>query len=409
MGNKGINKIVLAYSGGLDTSVILRWLMDTYECPVVAFAADLGQGEELEPLHEKARATGAQSLTIKDLREEFVRDFVFPIFRANAVYENSYLLGTSIARPCIAKAQMELAKQENADAVSHGATGKGNDQVRFELTYLTMNPDIKIIAPWRIWDMKSRSDLIGYAEKRGIPVTSTVAKPYSMDRNILHLSFEGGILEDPWSEPPEDMFILTVDPAKAPDKKTEVVLTFVNGDPVAVDGEQMSPASLLAKLNTIAGANGIGRVDLVENRYVGMKSRGVYETPGGTVIHAARRALESITLDREVIRIKDEWIPRYASLVYNGYWFAPERLMLQGPIDEAAKAVNGEVRLKLYKGSVTVTGRRSDNSLYDCRFATFEEDQVYSQADAEGFIKLNALRLRIGSMISTNTCFPNKF
>ncbi len=409
MGDKGINKIVLAYSGGLDTSVILRWLMDTYECPVVAFAADLGQGEELEPLHEKAKATGAQSLTIKDLREEFVTDFVFPMFRANAVYEGSYLLGTSIARPCIAKAQMELAKQENADAVSHGATGKGNDQVRFELTYLAMNPDIKIIAPWRVWDMKSRSDLIAYAEKRGIPVTSTAAKPYSMDRNILHLSFEGGILEDPWSEPPEDMFILTVDPAKAPDKKTEVVLTFVNGDPVAVDGEKMSPASLLAKLNTIAGANGIGRVDLVENRYVGMKSRGVYETPGGTVIHAARRALESITLDREVIRIKDEWIPRYASLVYNGYWFSPERLMLQGPIDEAAKAVNGEVRLKLYKGSVTVTGRRSDNSLYDCRFATFEEDQVYSQADAEGFIKLNALRLRIGSMISTNTCFPNKF
>ena len=358
MGDKGINKIVLAYSGGLDTSVILRWLMDTYECPVVAFAADLGQGEELEPLHEKAKATGAQSLTIKDLREEFVRDFVFPMFRANAVYEGSYLLGTSIARPCIAKAQMELAKQENADAVSHGATGKGNDQVRFELTYLTMNPDIKIIAPWRVWDMKSRSDLIAYAEKRGIPVTSTAAKPYSMDRNILHLSFEGGILEDPWSEPPEDMFILTVDPAKAPDKKTEVVLTFVNGDPVAVDGEKMSPASLLAKLNTIAGANGIGRVDLVENRYVGMKSRGVYETPGGTVIHAARRALESITLDREVIRIKDEWIPRYASLVYNGYWFSPERLMLQGPIDEAAKAVNAEVRLKLYKGSVTVTGRR---------------------------------------------------
>lgn len=409
MGNKGIKKIVLAYSGGLDTSVILRWLIDKYECPVVAFAADLGQGEELEPLHEKAKASGAQSLTIKDLREEFVRDFVFPMFRANAVYEGSYLLGTSIARPCIAKAQMELAKHENADAVSHGATGKGNDQVRFELTYLTMNPDIKIIAPWRVWDMKSRSDLLAYAEKRGIPVTSTAAKPYSMDRNILHLSFEGGILEDPWSEPPEEMFILTVDPAKAPDRKTELVLTFVDGDPVAVDGEKMSPASLLAKLNTIAGANGIGRVDLVENRYVGMKSRGVYETPGGTVIHAARRALESITLDREVIRIKDEWIPRYASLVYNGYWFSPERLMLQGPIDEAAKAVNGEVRLKLYKGSVTVTGRRSDNSLYDCRFATFEEDQVYSQADAEGFIKLNALRLKIRAMISANTCFPNKF
>lgn len=409
MGNKGINKIVLAYSGGLDTSVILRWLIDKYDCPVVAFAADLGQGEELEPLHEKARATGAESLTIRDLREEFVSDFVFPMFRANAVYEGSYLLGTSIARPCIAKAQMEIAMQENADAVSHGATGKGNDQVRFELTYLTMNPDIKIIAPWRTWDMRSRSDLISYAEKRGIPVTSTAAKPYSMDRNILHLSFEGGILEDPWSEPPEEMFILTVDPANAPDRKTEIILTFEKGDPVAIDGEIMSPAALLAKLNTIAGVNGIGRVDLVENRYVGMKSRGVYETPGGTVIHAARRALESITLDREVIRIKDEWIPRYASLVYNGYWFSPERLMLQGPIDEAAKAVNGEVRLKLYKGSVTVTGRRSDNSLYDCRFATFEEDEVYSQADAEGFIKLNALRLRIGAMIGSNSCFPNKF
>ncbi len=409
MGNKGINKIVLAYSGGLDTSVILRWLIDKYECPVVAFAADLGQGEELEPLNEKAKATGAESLTIRDLREEFVRDFVFPMFRANAVYEGSYLLGTSIARPCIAKAQMELAKQVNADAVSHGATGKGNDQVRFELTYLTMNPDIKIIAPWRTWDMKSRSDLIDYAKKRGIPVTSTAAKPYSMDRNILHLSFEGGILEDPWSEPPEEMFILTVDPAKAPDKKTEIVISFVNGDPVSIDGEKMSPATLLSRLNIIAGENGIGRVDLVENRYVGMKSRGVYETPGGTVIHAARRALESITLDREVLRLKEEWIPRYASLVYNGYWFSPERLMLQGPIDEAAKAVNGEVRLKLYKGSLTVTGRRSDNSLYDCRFATFEEDQVYSQADAEGFIKLNALRLRIGAMISNNTCFPNKF
>lgn len=409
MGNKGVEKIVLAYSGGLDTSVILRWLIDHYECPVVAFAADLGQGEELEPLNEKAKATGAESLKILDLREEFVRDFVFPMFRANAVYEGFYLLGTSIARPCIAKAQMEIAKQENANAVSHGATGKGNDQVRFELTYLTMDPDIKIIAPWRIWDMKSRSDLVAYAQKRGIPVTSTAAKPYSMDRNILHLSFEGGILEDPWAEPPEVMFILTVDPSKAPDKKTEIVLTFRNGDPVAIDGQTMSPASLLDRLNRIAGENGVGRVDLVENRYVGMKSRGVYETPGGTVIHTARKALESITLDREVIRLKDEWIPRYASLVYNGYWFAPERLMLQGPIDEAAKAVNGDVRLKLYKGSLTVTGRRSDNSLYDCRFATFEEDEVYSQADAEGFIKLNALRLRIRAMVSSNKCFPTNF
>ena len=373
--------------------------MDTYECPVVAFAADLGQGEELEPLHEKAKATGAQSLTIKDLREEFVRDFVFPMFRANAVYEGSYLLGTSIARPCIAKAQMELAKQENADAVSHGATGKGNDQVRFELTYLTMNPDIKIIAPWRVWDMKSRSDLIAYAEKRGIPVTSTAAKPYSMDRNILHLSFEGGILEDPWSEPPEDMFILTVDPAKAPDKKTEVVLTFVNGDPVAVDGEKMSPASLLAKLNTIAGANGIGRVDLVENRYVGMKSRGCYETPGGTILLKAHRAIESITLDREVAHLKDDLMPRYAALIYNGYWWSPERLALQTLIDHTQKTVNGVVRLKLYKGSVSVLARDSANTLFDQNIATFDDDGgAYNQADAGGFIKLNALRMRIAEI-----------
>lgn len=396
--NQKINKIVLAYSGGLDTSVILRWLIETYECPVIAFAADLGQGEELDPLVEKAKATGAESIEIKDLREEFVRDFVFPMLRANAVYEGSYLLGTSIARPCIAQFQMELAARTNAQAVSHGATGKGNDQVRFELTYLSMNPEIVVIAPWRLWDMRSRSDLIEYARKYDIPVTSTAEKPYSMDRNLLHLSFEGGILEDPWAEPPEDMFILTVDPRHAPDVPEEIVLSFQAGDPVAINGDPMSPAQLLAALNIIAGRNGVGRVDMVENRYVGMKSRGVYETPGGTVLHAARRALESITLDREVMHLKDEWVPRYAALVYNGYWVAPERRMLQAAIDEAALAVTGEVRLKLYKGSVRVTGRRSERSLYDDRFATFEADQVYSQADAEGFIRLNALRLRIRSM-----------
>jgi argininosuccinate synthase len=394
-----VDKIVLAYSGGLDTSVILRWLVETYQCPVIAFAADLGQGEELDPLVDKAKATGAESIEIKDLREEFVRDFVFPMLRANAVYEGTYLLGTSIARPCIAKSQMELAALTGANAVSHGATGKGNDQVRFELTYLTMNPEIMIIAPWRVWDLKSRTDLIAFARKYGIPVTSTAEKPYSMDRNILHLSFEGGILEDPWAEPPADMFILTVDPRKAPDVPEEVVISFKSGDPVAIDGKAMTPAELLSALNIIAGRNGVGRVDMVENRYVGMKCRGVYETPGGTVLHSARRALESITLDREVMHLKDNWVPRYASLVYNGYWFAPERKILQAAIDEAASAVNGDVRLKLYKGNVTVTGRRSEQSLYDNRFATFEEDQVYSQADAEGFIRLNALRLRIRSMM----------
>ncbi len=399
MAQKKIDRIVLAYSGGLDTSVILRWLVETYKCPVDAFVADLGQGEELEPLEEKAVATGADSIQIRDLREEFVRDYVFPMFRANAVYEGSYLLGTSIARPCIAKAQMEMAAEKGADAVSHGATGKGNDQVRFELTYLTFNPRISIIAPWRVWDMKSRSDLIGYAEKFGIPVTSTAAKPYSMDRNLLHLSFEGGILEDPWAEPPKDMYQLTVDPMDAPDIPEEIQIKFDAGDPVELDGKRLSPAEMLAELNSLAGRHGIGRVDLVENRYVGMKSRGVYETPGGTVIHVARRAIESLTLDREVMHLKNEWIQRYASLVYNGYWFSPERTMLQAAIDEAAKAVTGVARLKLYKGNVIVTGRSSEKSLYDDRFATFEEDEVYSQADAEGFIRLNALRLRIRSMM----------
>jgi argininosuccinate synthase len=399
--DRSVKKIVLAYSGGLDTSVILRWLIETYHCPVVAFAADLGQGEELDALDEKARATGAESLHVVDLKEEFVSQYVFPMFRANAVYEGCYLLGTSIARPCIARAQMDLVSRVGADAVSHGATGKGNDQVRFELTYLALDPHITIIAPWRIWSMRSRSDLLAYAREHGIPVTSTAEKPYSMDRNILHLSFEGGILEDPWSEPPKDMFILTADPVDAPDHPEEITITFEFGDPVAVDGSRMTPATLLAHLNHLGGRNGVGRVDMVENRYVGMKSRGVYETPGGTIIHYARRALESITLDREVMHMKDEWIPRYASLVYNGLWFSPEREMLQSAIDEAGRAVSGDVRLKLYKGNVIVTGRRSDSSLYDERFATFEEDEVYSQADASGFIRLNALRLRIRSIMKT--------
>jgi len=396
---KKINRIVLAYSGGLDTSVILHWLIDRYQCPVIAFAADVGQGEELDPLDAKAKAAGAEAIHILDLREEFVRDYVFPMFRANAVYEGNYLLGTSIARPCIAKAQMELVAQEGADAVSHGATGKGNDQVRFELAYLAFNPEIIIIAPWRMWDMRSRSDLISYAQRNGIPIESTAEKPYSMDRNLLHISFEGGILEDPWAAPPDDMFKLTVDPRKAPDVAEEIILSFEAGDPVAVGGERLSPAALLGRLNEIAGRNGVGRVDIVENRYVGMKSRGVYETPGGTILRVARRALESITLDREVMHLKDEWMPRYATLVYNGYWFSPERRMLQGAIDEAAAEVSGDVRLRLYKGNVIVTGRRSENSLYDERFATCEADRVYSQADAEGFIRLNALRLRIRSMI----------
>jgi len=396
---KDIKKIILAYSGGLDTSVILRWLVETYECPVVAFVADLGQGEELDSLDDKAEASGAESLYVVDLKEDFVKNFVFPMFRANAIYEGTYLLGTSIARPCIAQAQMNIAAKENADAVSHGATGKGNDQVRFELTYYSINPEIKVIAPWRTWSLKSRSELIEYAKKHNIPVTSTAEKPYSMDRNLLHLSFEGGILEDPWAEPPSDMFILTTDPREAPDKAQEITLSFEAGDPVAVNGVQMTPANLLDHLNKLAGMHGVGRVDMVENRYVGMKSRGVYETPGGTVIHIARRAMESITLDREITRLKDDWVPRYAGLVYNGYWFSPERQMLQAAIDSAASVVSGDVRLRIYKGNVTITGRRSDNSLYDERFATFEQDEVYSQSDAEGFIRLNALRLRIGSLM----------
>ncbi len=394
-----IKKVVLAYSGGLDTSVIIKWLIEHYGCEVIAFAADLGQGEELAPLREKAIKTGASKIYIEDLKEEFVRDFVFPMLRANAVYEGSYLLGTSIARPLIAKQQIEIAAKEKADAVSHGATGKGNDQVRFELTYYSLQPGIRVIAPWREWDFKSRSDLIAYAQKNGIPVPVTQAKPYSSDRNLLHISFEGGILEDPWSEPPADMFLLSKSPEAAPDKATVLEIEYEKGNPVAIDGQKFSPAKLLEKLNQIAGENGVGRVDLVENRYVGMKSRGVYETPGGTVLHLAHRAIESITLDREVLRIRDSLIPQYASQIYNGFWYAPERELLQKLIDEAQIQVSGVARLKLYKGNVTVLGRKSKQSLFSEDFATFEKDTVYNQKDAEGFIKLNALRLKIRSLM----------
>ncbi|MFO1462409.1 MAG: argininosuccinate synthase [bacterium] len=394
-----IQKVVLAYSGGLDTSVIIKWLIENYGCEVVAFAADLGQGEELSPLKEKAIKTGASKIYIEDLKEEFVRDFVFPMLRANAIYEGAYLLGTSIARPLIAKKQIEIAQKENADAVSHGATGKGNDQVRFELTYYALQPGIHVIAPWRDWKFKSRSDLIEYAEQNGIPVPVTKSKPYSSDRNLLHISFEGGILEDPWNEPPADMFLLSKSPEAAPDKPTVIEVEYEQGNPVAVNGQKLSPAALLAKLNEIGGENGVGRVDLVENRFVGMKSRGVYETPGGTILHAAHRAVESITLDREVLKIRDSLIPTYAAQVYNGFWYAPERELLQGLIDEAQQRVTGTVRLKLYKGNVTVTGRKSPNSLFSEDFATFEKDTVYNQKDAEGFIKINALRLKIRSLM----------
>ena len=394
-----IEKVVLAYSGGLDTSVIIKWLIEHYGCEVVAFAADLGQGEELSPLQEKAIKTGASKIYIEDLKEEFVRDFVFPMLRANAIYEGAYLLGTSIARPLIAKKQIEIAQKEKADAVSHGATGKGNDQVRFELTYYALQPGIHVIAPWRDWTFKSRSDLIEYAEKNGIPVPVTKSKPYSSDRNLLHISFEGGILEDPWNEPPADMFLLSKSPEAAPDKPAVIEVDYEKGNPVAVNGQKLSPAALLAKLNEIGGENGVGRVDLVENRVVGMKSRGVYETPGGTILHAAHRAIESITLDREVLKIRDSLIPTYAAQVYNGFWYAPERELLQGLIDEAQQRVSGTARLKLYKGNVTVTGRKSPNSLFSEDFATFEKDTVYNQKDAEGFIKINALRLKIRSLM----------
>jgi len=397
-----VKKVVLAYSGGLDTSVIITWLIENYGCEVVAFAADLGQGEELAPLKEKAIKTGASKIYIEDLQLEFVKEYVFPMLRANAVYEGSYLLGTSIARPLIAKKQIEIAEKEGADAVSHGATGKGNDQVRFELTYYALNPNIKIIAPWREWEFTSRQSLIDYAEKRGIPVTATKSKPFSTDRNLLHISYEGGILEDPWMESTEDMYTMAVPIEKAPDKPTYIEIEYENGNPTTIDGRKMSPAGVLSTANRLGGENGIGRVDLVENRYVGMKSRGVYETPGGTILHTAHRAIESITLDREVLHLRDSLIPRYAELVYYGYWFAPEREIMQGMIDEIQKDVSGKVRLKLYKGNCQVVGRKSSKSLYRPDIATFEDDKgLYNQKDAEGFIKLNALRLRIRAMMKS--------
>ncbi|MHB8788641.1 MAG: argininosuccinate synthase [Desulfobulbaceae bacterium] len=393
-----VNKIVLAYSGGLDTSVILKWLREEYQCPVVAFAADVGQQEDWDAVRRKGLATGADKVIISDLREEFVRDYIFPAFRANAIYEGSYLLGTSLARPVIAREQVRIAAEEGADAVSHGATGKGNDQVRFELTYLALNPKLTIIAPWRIWTLDSRNKLIAYAKEHAIPVPVTKEKPYSSDENLLHISFEGGILENPWNEPADDMFKLTVAPEKAPDKPTYVEITFARGNPVAIDGEPLGPVAMMTRLNELGGANGIGRLDMVENRFVGMKSRGVYETPGGTILRAAHRDLETITLDREVLRIRDSLVPRYAELVYNGFWFSPEMRLLQKTMDEAQQTVNGTVRLKLYKGNCMPVGRKSDNSLYHESFATFEEDEVYNQADAGGFIKLNSLRLRIQAM-----------
>lgn len=393
-----IKKIVLAYSGGLDTSVILKWLVETYKCEVITFSADLGQEEELDYIEEKARETGAAKVYIDDLKETFVKDYVFPAFRANAIYEGQYLLGTSLARPLIAKRQMEIAKIEGADAVSHGATGKGNDQVRFELTYLVHDPNIRIIAPWREWDLGSRTLLMEYAEKHGIPVPTTPAKPYSSDRNLLHISYEGGVLEDPWNAPPEDMFTLSVSPRNAPDEPEIIEMTFVKGNPVSINGKSLSPAALLKELNRLGGKHGIGRVDLVENRFVGMKSRGVYETPGGTILRAAHMAVESITMDREVMHLRDSLIPRYSELVYNGFWFSPEMKLLQGMVDDTQEYVSGSVRIELYKGNCGILGRKSEESIYSHDFATFEKDRVYSQKDAEGFIRLNALRLRIQSL-----------
>jgi len=394
-----IKKVVLAYSGGLDTSIILKWLVETYQCEVIAFAADLGQGDELSGLEAKAIATGAVKARIEDLREEFVRDFVFPAFRANAIYEGQYLLGTSIARPLIARHQVKIAEEEGADAVSHGATGKGNDQVRFELTYTALNPRLKIIAPWRDWDLRSRTALVEFARPRGIPVPVTPDKPYSSDRNLLHISYEGGILEDPWLEPDPGMFTLTVDPASAPDRPEVVEIDFERGNPVAVNGERLSPANLLSRLNDLGGKHGIGRLDMVESRFVGMKSRGVYETPGGTSMREAHKAVESITMDREVMHIRNSLIPQYSRLIYNGFWYSPEMRLLQGLMDLTQENVHGTARLKLYKGNCRVIGRKSDRSLYQPSFATFEEDEVYEQNDATGFIRLQGLRLRIESLV----------
>ena len=393
-----INKIVLAYSGGLDTSVAIHWLKNTYKARIIAFCADLGQGEDLNAVKAKAIKTGASKVYVEDLREEFVKDYLFPMLRANAVYEGSYLLGTSIARPLIAKKQVEIAVRENAQSVAHGATGKGNDQVRFELTYYALKPDIQVIAPWREWPFDSRQSLIEYAGKHKIPVTATKEKSYSIDQNLFHISYEGGILEDPWQEPPSDMYTMAVPPEKAPDKPEYVTIAYEKGNPVTLNNKRMSPARLLGRLNAIAGGNGIGRVDIVENRYVGIKSRGVYETPGGTVLHAAHRALESIVLDREVMHLKEPLILRYAELIYYGYWFSPERKVLQNLMDDIQRDVTGTVRVKLYKGSCSVVGRKSPYSLYNPELATFEKEAVYDQKDAEGFIKINALRLKLGAL-----------
>jgi len=396
-----VDKVVLAYSGGLDTSVIVRWLQDEYQAEVVTFTADIGQGEEVEPARAKAKALGVKEIYIEDLREDYVANYVFPMFRANAIYEGEYLLGTSIARPLIAKRLVEIANETGADAISHGATGKGNDQVRFELGAYALKPGIRVIAPWREWNLTSRDTLMKYCEERNIPVDFSNAKkksPYSMDANLLHISYEGGILEDPWAEAEEDMWRWSVSPENAPDKPTYIEIGFAHGDPVTLDGEKLSPATMLERLNKLGGDNGVGRLDIVENRYVGMKSRGCYETPGGTILMPAHRAIESLTLDREVAHLKDELMPKYAELIYNGYWWSPERKMLQTAIDQSQESVNGTVRLRLYKGSVTVVGRKSDDSLFDERIATFDEDEgAYNQADAEGFIKLNALRMRIAA------------
>jgi argininosuccinate synthase len=399
VGPGDVKKVVLAYSGGLDTSVILKWLQETYRCEVVTFTADIGQGEELEPARKKAEMLGVREIYIDDLREAFVRDFVFPMFRANALYEGQYLLGSSIARPLIAKRQIEIARATGADAVAHGATGKGNDQVRFELSYYALQPDIKVVAPWRVWNLNSRTSLLDYAEKHQIPIAKDKRgeAPFSVDANLLHISAEGKVLEDPWSEPEEYVYSRTVAPEKAPDRPQYVEVDFVRGDAVAVDGETLSPAALLTRLNELGGAHGIGRLDLVENRFVGMKSRGVYETPGGTILQAAHRGIESLCLDRGAMHLKDELMPRYAELIYNGFWFSPEREMLQALIDKSQDKVEGRVRLKLYKGAARVVGRQSPHSLYSQAHVTFEEDAVYDQRDAEGFIKLNALRLRLAA------------
>jgi len=392
---KTIKKIVLAYSGGLDTSVIIKWLKEKYGCEIIAFAADLGQGQELDPVGEKALATGASKVYIEDLREEFVKDYVFPMLRSNAFYEHNYLLGTSISRPLIAKEQIRIANKEGADGVSHGSTGKGNDQVRFELAYHTLNPEIVIVAPWREWDLNSRTALIDYAVAHGISVPVTKAKPYSMDRNMFHVSYEGGVLEDPWQGPDDEMFLLSTSPEKAPDKPTIIEIQYEAGNPIAINGEKLSPAKLLERLNQFGGENGIGRIDIVENRFVGMKSRGIYETPGGTILHQAHRAIESITLDREVTFLRDSLIPSYARMIYNGFWFSPERKLIQQTVDQSQIHVTGEVRLKLYKGNCTVMGRKAEKSLYNQNIASFEDNHGYSQNDADGFIKLNALRLKL--------------